>query len=150
MKITVEFDSLEEFQKHITFGNEIKITDEGIFVRPSHVPPGQSMEERTNVVMTPDIKADEIATGTEKPAEKAQEEPAEEKTEDSAPFEEKPKIDESYRLEVRKKLAALNKLQTGNPAKALIMETGYKRLTDVPLDLLPRLMEKAEEAMNNV
>lgn len=146
MKITVEFDSLEEFQKYMTFGNEIKITDEGIVVRPSHVLPGQSLEERTNA----DIKADEVAAGTEKPAEKAQEEPAEEEAKDSAPFEEKPKIDESFRLEVRRKLAALNKLETGNPAKKLIAETGYKRLTDVPLDLLPGLMEKAEEAMNNV
>lgn len=151
MKITVEFDGLEEFQKHMTFGNEIKITAEGIVVRPkSPVLSGQVLEEETNAAMMPDIKADEIAAGTEKPAEKPQDAPAEEKAEDSAPFEEKPKIDESYRLEVRRELAALNKLQTGNPAKKLIMEIGYKRLTDVPLDLLPELMQKAKEAMNNV
>lgn len=129
MKITVEFDSLEEFQKYITAGTAASIPAKEISGSPA-----------------PE-KAEEMP---EKPAEKPQEAPAEEKAEDSAPFEETPKIDESYRLEVRRELAALNKLQTGNPAKALIMETGYKRLTDVPLDLLPGLMEKAKEAMGHV
>ena len=124
MKITVTFDSLEEFQKHITFGNEFRITENGVVFRPAGAEPPHEI-----------------------PAEKTQEAPAEEKAEDSAPFEEK--IDESYRLEVRRELAALNKLQTGNPAKALIAETGYKRLTDVPLDELPGLMARAKEAMNN-
>lgn len=67
-----------------------------------------------------------------------------------APEEAKTEITEDFRVEVRKTLAALNKLQAGNPAKTLIAETGYKRLTDVPLDLLPGLMQKAEEAMNHV
>lgn len=132
MKITVEFDNLEEFQKHMTVGNAILITDAG-------------MTFKQNSSVIPD-------TG-KKPAEMAQEEPAEIKTEDHAPVEEKPqegpKITEEYRVEVRKALATLNKMQTGNPAKALIAETGYKRLTDVPLDMLPDLMKKAQEAMNN-
>lgn len=80
----------------------------------------------------------------------AQEEPKDEKTEEpaSAP-ETRQKIDESLRVEVRKMLATLNKMQTGNPAKQLIAATGYKRLTDVPLELLPDLRKKAEEALNN-
>ena len=135
MKITVEFDNLEEFQKHMTVGNAILITDAGVTFKQ-------------NSPITPD----KIEAG-KKPAETAQEEPAEEETKDSAPFEEKPqegpKITEEYRVEVRKALATLNKMQTGNPAKALIAETGFKRLTDVPLDMLPDLMKKAQEAMNN-
>lgn len=80
----------------------------------------------------------------------AQEEPKEVKTEEPASAPEKPqKIDESLRVEVRKMLATLNKMQTGNPAKQLIAATGYKRLTDVPLELLPELMEKTKEALNN-
>ena len=80
----------------------------------------------------------------------AQEEPKDEKTEEPASAPEKPqKIDESLRVEVRKMLATLNKMQTGNPAKQLIAATGYKRLTDVPLELLPDLKKKAEEALNN-
>lgn len=129
MKITVEFDNLEEFQKHMTVGNAILITDAG-------------MTFKQNSPIIPD-------TG-KKPAETAQEEPAEIRTEDPAPFEEKPQeITEEYRVEVRKALATLNKMQTGNPAKALIAETGFKRLTDVPLEMLPDLMSKAQEAMNN-
>ncbi len=132
MKITVEFDNLEEFQKHMTVGNAILITDAGVTFKQ-------------NSPIIPDT--------SKKPAEQAQEEPAEIKTEDPAPVEEKPqegpKITEEYRVEVRKALATLNKMQTGNPAKALIAETGYKRLTDVPLEMLPDLMKKAQEAMNN-
>lgn len=80
----------------------------------------------------------------------AQEEAEEVKTEEPASAPEKPqKIDESLRVEVRKMLATLNKMQTGNPAKQLIAATGYTRLTDVPLELLPDLKKAAEEALNN-
>ena len=80
----------------------------------------------------------------------AQEEAEDVKAEEPASAPEKPqKIDESLRVEVRKMLATLNKMQTGNPAKQLIAATGYKRLTDVPLELLPDLKKKAEEALNN-
>ena len=72
------------------------------------------------------------------------------KPEEPASAPEKPqKVDESVRVEVRKMLATLNKMQTGNPAKQLIEKTGYKRLTDVPLELLPDLKKAAEEALNN-
>jgi len=80
----------------------------------------------------------------------AQEEAEEVKTEEPASAPEKPqKIDESLRVEVRKMLATLNKMQTGNPANQLIEKTGYKLLTDVPLELLPDLKKAAEEALNN-
>lgn len=80
----------------------------------------------------------------------AQEEAEEVKTEEPASAPEKPqKPTEDTRIEVRKMLATLNKMQTGNPAKQLIAATGYKRLTDVPLELLPDLKKAAEEALNN-
>ena len=150
MKITFEFDSWEEFQKHTTVKSVAGFPTKELSIilateKAEEMP--EKAEEMPKKAKEMPEKAKEMP---EKPAEKPQEAPAEEKTEDSAPFEEKPKIDESYRLEVRKELAALNKLQTGNPAKALIVETGYKRLTDVPLDLLPGLMARAKEAMNNV
>ena len=72
MKITVEFDGLEEFQKHMTFGNEIKITSEGIVVRPkSPILSGQVLEEGTNVAMMPE-KAEESAEKGEEEAHEAQ------------------------------------------------------------------------------
>lgn len=119
MKITVTFDSMEEFQEHM-------IQHAGIVVEPAPV------EEQLDLA----------------PVEEEPEKLPAELVE--APEEVKTEITEDFRVEVRKTLAALNKLQAGNPAKALIAETGYKRLTDVPLELLPGLMQKAEEAMNHV
>lgn len=118
MKITVEFENMEEFLQHISLDGSIvtTVTREEPPVEPTDVP--------------------FVPTAVTEP------EPAE--TPETAPA-----ITEDFRVEVRKALATLNKMQTGNPAKALIAETGYKRLTDVPLDLLPGLMDKAKEAMNN-
>ena len=114
MKITVQFDSLEEFQEHM-------IQHAGIGQQVQIEPDPAPVEEEPEKLPAEPIGAPEEA-----------------------------KITEDFRVEVRKTLAALNKLQAGNPAKALIAETGYKRLTDVPLELLPGLMQKAEEAMNHV
>lgn len=116
MKITVQFDSLEEFQEH--------------------------MIQRAGI--GPQIQIEPDPAPVEEEPETLPAEPEE------APEEAKTEITEDFRVEVRKTLAALNKLQAGNPAKQLIAETGYKRLTDVPLELLPGLMQKAEEAMNHV
>ena len=123
MKITVEFDSLEEFQKYL-----------------QPVAPVQEAPRAAQVEEVP-TTAEEAPAGA--PVAIPWEEP-EDAVEAKAP-----KITEDFRIEVRKTLAALNKVQTSNPAKALIAEIGYKRLTDVPLELLPGLMEKAKEAMNN-
>ena len=114
MKITVQFDSLEEFREHM-------IQQAGI---------------------GPQIQIEPDPAPVEEEPEKLPAEP-EEALEGA-------KITEDFRVGVRKTLAALNKLQAGNPAKQLIAETGFKRLTDVPLEMLPGLMQKAEEAMNHV
>lgn len=127
MRITVEFESLEEFQQHF-----------GTTCAPAvPVDVWTAAPEPQEVAPEPQEVAPEapVAISWEKP---------EDAVEAKAP-----KITEDFRVEVRKTLAALNKVQTGNPAKALIAEIGYKRLTDVPLELLPGLMEKAKGAMNN-
>ena len=135
MKITVEFENLEEFQQYIrmersmTIGpNGITITENGI-TKPLENPPI--------------VQPDSLSTAVEVAAE--QEAPDPEQKEAKA----EPVLDENYRLKVRKALASLNKMKTGNPAKKLIETTGYKRLTEVPLELLPGLLEKAEEAMKD-
>ena len=128
MKITVEFENMEEFQKHMIRATEMELTYNGITVRPTAQQQEEPPVEPTDLPFVP--------TAVTEP------EPAE--TPETAPA-----ITEDFRVEVRKVLATLNKMQTGNPAKALIAETGYKRLTDVPLDLLPGLMDKAKEAMSN-
>ena len=113
MRITVEFESLEEFRSYMEPKKE------------AHTAP------------TTCAPAAPVAIPWEEP---------QEAVEAKAP--EAPEVSEDFRVEVRKTLAALNKSKSGNPAKALIAELGYKRLTDVPLEQLPGLMEKAKEALN--
>lgn len=110
MKITVEFESLEEFRSYMEPKKE------------AHTAP------------TTCAPAAPVAIPWEEPQEAVEAKA--------------PEVSEDFRVEVRKTLAALNKSKSGNPAKTLIAELGYKRLTDVPLDKLPGLMEKAKEALN--
>ncbi len=60
----------------------------------------------------------------------------------------KPEVDESYRVEVRKVLAALNKKTGENTASKLIKELGKEKLTEVALSDLPGLMAKAQEQLD--
>lgn len=124
MRITVEFESLEEFQKYLQGATPAQ-----------EEPKAETVEEVPAKAEEAPAEAAPVAIPLKKP---------EDAVEAKAPA-----VTEDFRIEVRKTLAALNKVQTGNPAKALIAEIGYKRLTDVPLELLPGLMEKAKEAMNN-
>lgn len=135
MKITVVYDSMEEFLRHTMVDGSLKSTI-------THY-----SDEAMQAAREKELDIQKLANETAKLPE-AQEEPkmAAEEAEEPASA---PEIDESLRVEVRKMLATLNKMQTGNPAKQLIAATGYKRLTDVPLELLPDLMKQAEEALNN-
>ena len=74
---------------------------------------------------------------------------------DSTPFEETPQeeaapaLTEDFRAEVRKTLYQLNK-QTGRKvATELINAAGYGRLTEVPLEKLPAIMQAAQEALHD-
>lgn len=144
MKITVAYDSMEEFLRHTMVDGSLRSTithysDEAM----------QAAKEKELDIQKLAAETAKLPEAQEGPK-MAQEEPKDEKTEEPASAPEKPqKIDESLRVEVRKMLATLNKMQTGNPAKQLIAATGYKRLTDVPLELLPDLKKAAEEALNN-
>ena len=142
MRITVEFNSMEEFLQHVAVDGSLR-TEVTHFIRGAQNRPEWPKETK---------KAEEVPAEAEEtpttPAEAAPVAIPWEKPEDAVEAK-VPKITEDFRYEVRKTLAALNKVQAGNPAKALIAEIGYKRLTDVPLELLPGLMEKAKEAMNN-
>ena len=55
---------------------------------------------------------------------------------------------EELRVQARKILADLNKKTGKNIAKDIIAEAGYKRLTDVPAELLLGILDKAQEAAN--
>lgn len=130
MQITVTFDSLEEMQKAV-------IDMAGQFG-------GKAIQQKPAEAKAPQKK-------TEKPS-PAPEEPEEDPM--AAPFDEKKPapaaVDESYRVEVRKALAALNKKVPGNPARDLIQKhCGVDKLSDAPLDTLQGLMEAAMEALQS-
>lgn len=119
MKITVTFDSMEEFIRHLR-------PMEGF--EDDRPDPVAKAEERIE-----QLKAEAIQEGFE--------------SADDAPFEETaPAITEDFRVEVRKAMGDLNKKTGKNTAKKLIAEIGYTRLTDVPLEKLPELMDKVKEA----
>lgn len=127
MKITITFDSLEEFKKHI--------------IGVKTPAPAQKATEAPQSDEEPKPKKNP------KKAEKPQEEEASQP--DEAPEkEDAPEISEDFRVEVRKALAKLNKKVGKNMASELIKGFGVEKLTEVALSDLPALMDKAKEALN--
>lgn len=122
MKITVTFDSLDEFEA---------------FKGTAAVAP-QSAQKPVEEQEAP--KAKKSAPKEEAPAE------AEAPKKTAAPA--APAVTEDFRVEVRKTLAQLNKSTGGNVAKELIKGFGVSKLTEVKLEDLPALMKKAQEALN--
>ena len=121
MKITVTFESLEEFTQH---------------VRPNagfveETPRFKQAQERVE-----ELKQ-EAATEEEAPAKP-----------DPEPAPEAPAVTEDFRVEVRKAMAKLNKQTGQNTAKDLINAIGFTKLSEVPLEMLPGLMEQVKEAAN--
>lgn len=127
MKITITFDSLEEFKKHI-----IGVPEAAPAQKATEAP--QSDEEP---------KPKRYPKKAEKPQEEETSQP------DEAPEKEAvPEVSEDFRVEVRKTLAQLNKKVGKNLASELIKGFGVEKLTDVALSDLPALMDKAKEALN--
>lgn len=124
MKITVTFDSLDEFEA---------------FKGTTAAAP-QSVQEPAEEPEAP--KAKKSAPKEEMPWKETS-------TEAEAPKKAAaPAVTEDFRVEVRKTLAQLNKKTGGNEAKELIKEFGCSKLTEVKLEDLPALMEKAQAALN--
>lgn len=147
MQITFTFDSLEEMQKAVIdmarqFNNPLA---NGYFKVEFPKEEKPKKAEKPAPAPAP-VKADYPDPD---PAE-----PEADPTPAPAPAEEKKPapatVDESYRVEVRKALAALNKKVPGNPARDLIQKhCGVDKLSDAPLDTLQGLMEAAMEALQS-
>lgn len=143
MQITFTFDSLEEMQKAVSdmarqFGNPLA----GGYFEVKF-----PKEEKPKKAEKPATAPAPVKAGYPDP------DPAEPEA-DPAPAEEKKPapaaVDESYRVEVRKALAALNKKVPGNPARDLIQKhCSVDKLSDAPLDTLQGLMEAAMEALQS-
>lgn len=133
MKITVVFDSLEEFQKHMTTGRTSMTITQG----------GATLAPEGAIIPCSAEKPQEITREPQEPVQEPEKElePAEE-----LPFKEDPKPAAAPTVDaVRKLLAELNKRAGKNVAKDLIKAIGYKKLTEVPAEKLQELAETAME-----
>ena len=138
MKITVQFDGLEDLYGTL---NEFLGMDRDLRNASQKAVPFKDAVDHA------ELTAKELNESAKKTAEiinRAEAKEEAEKKAKPAPAPE-PEVDESYRVEVRKVLAALNKKTGENTASKLIKEFGVDKLTDVKLADLPALMAKAEE-----
>lgn len=131
MKITVTFDSTEEFLRYVDIRGKVCTTFTDF--SPAEI---KTITDMRKAAQEP-AGAPE-APKPEKPAEK----PQEPEKAPEVPFTEDKKVTVE---EVRKILADLNKKAGKNVAKDLIKAVGYKKLTDVPTEKLPELKHTAEE-----
>ena len=128
MKITVQFESLEEFQKFVVAADQLEDEKKARAAKKAESVP----EEK---------QADEDPKPEEKAKKKAK---AEE------PEEEPKAVDyDAMRVECRKVLAELNKVTGKNTASKMIKSHGAEKLTDVKNMFLPALLEEAREALED-
>lgn len=135
MKITVTFDSLEEFKDCLGIQSpsmSALAAAESAQKEPEKTEPkkntkkAEKAQETAQAAAEEDLREDTPAPGTP-----------------SAP-----EVTEDFRVEVRKTLAQLNKKVGKNLASELIKGFGVDKLTEVALSDLPALMDKAKEALN--
>lgn len=127
MKITVTFDTLEEFD---AFRGAPTIRRE--VPAPAEEKKAEPVKEEPEVPFKEDsMPAPEPAPDPEKKAEKVD--------------------PEKLRIECRKALAKLNRAVEGKPASKLIKDvTGAEiKLTDVAPEFLPEILRRAEEGLKN-
>lgn len=131
MKITVTFDTLEEFQTYMGIQSPSKPAQEaaqGAQEAPKEkdTKKAAKAQEATQAPAEDDLMEDTPAPGTPTA----------------------PEVTEDFRVEVRKTLAQLNKKVGKNIASELIKGFGVDKLIEVALADLPALMSKAKEALN--
>lgn len=139
MKITVTFDTLEEFQTYMGIQSPSKPAQEAA-QGAQEAPKGAGAKKDTKKDTKKAAKAQEAAQA-----------PAEDDLMEDTPAPgtpTAPEVTEDFRVEVRKTLAQLNKKVGKNIASELIKGFGVDKLTEVALADLPALMSKAKEALN--
>ena len=137
MKITLTFDSMEEFLRYVDVRGGVRTTFTDF--SPAEINTLMSMRKAAQKP----AEAPEAPKPAEKPQEleKAPEVPF---TEDEKEEPKAPRVED-----VRKALAALNKKAGKNIAKELIASVGYKKLTEVPEGALVTLQSLIEEEEKN-
>lgn len=134
MKITVQFESLAEFQKFIGAAEEIA---------------EEKKEKKAEAI----VNAAEAKEKEEK-QKKQKAEPEEPKAEEQKAEPEEPKDNIDYgalRVECRQVLAALNKAAGKNVAREMLAAHGAKdgKLSQIADMVLPALLEEAKEALED-
>ena len=129
MRITVTFDALDEFNAFM--GKQFNLAEPAPAPVPAgdRYPGGSPVDER--VPRVPDtVQPQEPPAEPVKPAEP-----------------EKPAVDH---VAARKAMAALNKAAGENIARKLVSAFGYSRLTDMPAEKLPELMEVVARPLDDI
>lgn len=129
MRITVTFDALDEFNAFM--GKQFNLAEPAPAPVPAGdwYPGGSPVDER--VPRVPDtVQPQEPPAEPVKPAEP-----------------EKPAVDH---VAARKAMAALNKAAGENIARKLVSAFGYSRLTDMPAEKLPELMEVVARPLDDI
>ena len=139
MLITVTFDTLDEFNAYM--GKQLNLAEPAPAPVPAGnwYPGGSPVDDSVPVVFQPPKPPAEPV----KPAEP--EKPAEEKAVPEKPA--KPTVDH---VAARKAMAALNKAAGENIARKLVSAFGYSRLTDMPAEKLPELMEVVARPLDDI
>lgn len=137
MRIVLTFESFDEYMDHLT-----RFVQKYITVKTKEKKPASELVPLEDVVKVLESEAKKTVIAEEK-VEKVEEKVETPKTDDA------PAVDESFRLEVRKTLAKLNKIPGRKGAAVeLIKQFGVSRLDEVALADLPALMQKAKEALD--
>ena len=133
MKITVQFESLEEFQKFIVAADQLE-------------------DEKKAKAEKKQLTAEELNKGAQKTADiinAAEEKMEAEKKAEKKAKKEEPKDYDALRVECRKVLAELNKVTGKNTASEMIKSHGAEKLTQVEDEFLEELLAEAREALSN-
>lgn len=139
MRITVTFDALDEFNAFM--GKQFNLAEPAPAPVPggNWYPGGSPKDERVprvpDTVQPPEPPAEPVKTAEEKAAPEKPAEP------------EKPAVDH---VAARKAMAALNKAAGENIARKLVSAFGYSRLTDMPTEKLPELMEVVARPLDDI
>lgn len=141
MKITITFDSLEEFAAHIKYpeGFEDPAIGAGYdnYLEPSKFEAAKAAVEKiaADAAQEAEKEAPPFELDKNPPkAEKAEEKPAKAPTIDI--------------VTVRKALSELNAKAGTNVAGRILKAAGYGKLTEVPAEKLPEIMAAAKEQMD--
>ena len=126
MKITVQFESLEEFQKFVVAADQLEDEKKARAAKKAESVPEPKQAE---------AKAEPEPEPEEKPKK-------EEKKAKAVDY-------DALRVECRKVLAELNKVTGKNTASEMIKSHGAEKLTQVEDEFLPELLAEAKEALSD-